>query len=109
VGQSPYVANLSLRFFDETRGVAAALVYNVIGPRIAEAVGVVVTEIPPDIKEQAFHSLDFVASAAIGKHLKLKLKVRNLLLSAVEFKQGDFLIQRTEPGISASLGLALSY
>jgi outer membrane receptor protein involved in Fe transport len=109
VGQSPYVANLSLKFFDPRRGLAAAVVYNVIGPRIAEAASLSGTEIPPDIEEQAFHSLDVVGSAQIGRHLKLKLKVRNLLAQSVEFKQADFLLQRTEPGISASLGLALSY
>ena len=75
-GQSPYVANLSLRFFDEHRGVTASLVYNVVGPRIADvATRVRVGEmdiIPPDIEEQAFHSLDFVASAKVGKHLKIQ-------------------------------------
>ncbi len=34
-GQSPYVANLSLRFFEAHRGVTASLVYNVVGPRIS--------------------------------------------------------------------------
>jgi TonB dependent receptor/Carboxypeptidase regulatory-like domain/TonB-dependent Receptor Plug Domain len=114
-GQSPYVANLSLRFFKENeathRSVTAALVYNVVGPRIAEVATLLGNVIPPDIEEQAFHSLDLVASIATGEHLKLKLKlkVRNLLYQSRELKQGDFLIQRLDPGISASLGLALSY
>ncbi|HEY0714458.1 MAG TPA: carboxypeptidase regulatory-like domain-containing protein [Polyangia bacterium] len=115
-GQSPYVANLSLRFFKETdssaqrfRSVTAALVYNVVGRRIAEVATLLGDFIPPDIEEQTFHSLDFVGSYAHGKHLKLKLKVRNLLLQRRELKQGAFLIQSVDPGISASLGLSVSY
>jgi hypothetical protein len=115
-GQSPYVANLSLRFFKETdsaaqrfRSVTAAFVYNVVGRRIAEVATLLGDFIPPDIEEQTFHSLDFVSSYAHGKHFKLKLKVRNLLLQRKELKQGTFLIQSVEPGISASLGMSISY
>ncbi|HEY0705428.1 MAG TPA: TonB-dependent receptor, partial [Polyangia bacterium] len=115
-GQSPYVANLSLRFFRETdsaaqrfRSVTAALVYNVVGRRIAEVATLLGDFIPPDIEEQTFHALDFVGSYAHGKQLKLKLKVRNLLLQRRELKQGAFLIQSADPGISASLGLSFSY
>jgi hypothetical protein len=112
-GQSPYVANLSLRFFDEHRGVTASVVYNVVGPRIVDAATVVRVGvqdvIPPDIEEQAFHSLDLVGSAGIGKHVKVKVRIRNLLLQGRELKQGDFLLQRLDPGISGSLGLAISY
>ena len=112
-GQSPYVANLSLRFFDDNRGVTASVVYNVVGPRIADAATVARVGnqdvIPPDIEEQAFHSLDLVGSAEIGKHVKVKVRVRNLLFQGRELKQGDFLLQRLDPGISGSLGLTLSY
>ncbi len=112
-GQAPYVANLSLRFFEEQRGVTAALVYNVVGPRLADVATVVATAagniIPPDIEEQPFHSLDLVASLETGNHVKLKLKVRNLLWQHRELRQGDFLIQRTEPGLSVSLGATISY
>jgi hypothetical protein len=108
-GQSPYVANLSLRFFEERRGVTASLVYNVVGPRIADVAARIGDVLPPDIEEQAFHALDLVASVETTRHLKLKLKVRNLLFQQRELKQGDFLIQRTEPGISASLGVSYSY
>ena len=112
-GQSPYVTNLSLRYLDEHRGVTAAAVYNVVGPRIADvATRLRVGEreiIPPDIEEQAFHSLDFVASAHLGKHVKLKAKVRNVLMQSRELKQGDFLILRVDPGISGSLGVVVAY
>ncbi len=116
-GQAPYVANLSLRFFKERketgRSVTAALVYNVVGPRISEVATITQTGagrvLPPDIEEQPFHSLDFVGSAAVSKSLKVKLKVRNLLWQRRQLQQGSFLIQETDPGIAASLGLSLSY
>jgi hypothetical protein len=81
----------------------------VVGRRITDVATLVGDVIPPDIEEATFHSLDFVASAALGRHLKLKAKVRNLLLQARELKQGDFLILRTDPGISGSLGLTVTY
>ena len=112
-GQSPYVANLSLRFFEERRGVTASLVYNVVGPRIADVATLVATAagniIPPDIEERAFHALDLVASLETSNHVKLKLKVKNILWQHKELRQGDFLIQRTEPGIGVSLGATISY
>jgi outer membrane receptor protein involved in Fe transport len=108
-GQSPYVANLSLRFSEPGRGVTVALVYNVVGTRIADVAARLGNIIPPDIVERPFHALDLVSSVEVGPNLKLKLKVRNILLQKRELRQGDFLIQRMEPGISASLGAAYSY
>ena len=62
-----------------------------------------------DIEETAFHALDFVGSVKAGKHLKLKLKVRNILNQRKELHSGVFLTNRITPGVSASLGLVLSY
>jgi hypothetical protein len=107
------VFNVSLRFREEHRDVTAALVYNVVGPRITD-VGVTVNTVAgnqffPDVEEAPFHSLDFVASAQVFRNVKLKLKVRNILLQEQELRQGDYLVRQRDPGISASLGLALSY
>ncbi len=109
-GQSPYVANVSLRFYEPSAGVTAALVYNVVGPRIVD----VATRrdenvLPPDIEEMAFHSLDLVGSVAMGKHLKLKLKIKNLLMERRDLYAGASLINRSEQGITASLGLSIAY
>jgi hypothetical protein len=109
LGQAPYVANLSLRLFEPNRGVTASIVYNVVGPRIVDVGISSGGNFLPNIEEQAFHSLDLVASAPLGKHLKLKLKIKNLLMQATELMQGSFLIQRIEPGLSGSLGVTLLY
>jgi hypothetical protein len=108
-GQSPYVANMSLRFVEEATGLTAALVYNVVGPRIADVATLLGDVIPPDIEEQEFHSLDLVGSVKVSESVRLKLRVRNLLLQRRELRQGAFLIQRTDPGISASLGASVAY
>jgi hypothetical protein len=108
-GQSPYVANLSLRFHEAVRGVTAALIYNVVGPRISEVATLRGDIFPPDIEERAFHSLDFVASQELGRHFRLKLKVRNLLMQDRELYAGNFLAERLEQGISGSLSLTASY
>jgi hypothetical protein len=113
-GQSPYVINTSLRFHHDRRDVTAALVYNVIGPRITDA-GVAVPTFDggvrffPDVEEQPFHSLDFVASAQVWRHVKLKLKVRNILLQHDELRQDDFQVRRRDPGLTVSAGLVVSY
>ena len=85
-GASPFLINADLsytpRFSDES-DMTLALVYNVQGPRI-ETVGIYGTG---DVKQQTLHTLDFVASYAINKHLGLKLQMKDLLNSTIRFKQ----------------------
>ena len=108
-GQAPYVINLSLRFTHPETRLFAGLVYNVVGPRITD-VGVRVQDlILPDVEELAFHSLDFLGSWGIGQHLKLKIKVRNLLMQNRVLRQGSLVVQDLQPGVSGSLGLSYEY
>ncbi len=112
-GQSPYVFNVSLRFHQETTNVTAALVYNVVGARITDVGTTINTpagnQFFPDTEERPFHSLDLVASAQVWSRVKLKLKVKNILLQPEELRQGPYLVRRREPGLSASVGVAVSY
>ncbi|NOY89595.1 MAG: TonB-dependent receptor [Deltaproteobacteria bacterium] len=109
-GQSPYLVNMSLRFDDPDTGLTASIVYNVVGPRISD-VGVRASSeiILPNIVEQAFHSIDFVASYQASSRLVLKLKIKNIALSTRDYRQGGFLVARRVPGMSGSVGLTLSY
>ncbi|HJL17811.1 MAG TPA: TonB-dependent receptor [Sandaracinaceae bacterium LLY-WYZ-13_1] len=109
VGQSPYVANLSLAVDEPDSGLRASVVYNLTGPRITDVGTRVGDRILPDIQRAPFHSLDLVVSWQFIEHLQLKLKLKNLLFQSQEFYQGDFLTQRVEPGMSASLTLRYSY
>jgi outer membrane receptor protein involved in Fe transport len=109
-GQAPYVINLSLRYAHPGTSVSAGLVYNVVGPRITDVgIRVGALDILPDVEEQAFHSLDFLANWGLGEHLKLKFRVRNLLDQHRVLKQGSLVTQDLKPGISGSIGLGYEY
>ncbi|MBN2575850.1 MAG: TonB-dependent receptor [Deltaproteobacteria bacterium] len=108
-GQAPYVANLSLRYLRPESRLSLGLVYNVVGPRITDVGTRLAAAILPDIQEQPFHSLDFVGSWGLQKHLKLKLKGRNLLGQSSVLKQGSLIAQEMYPGISFSVGLSYEH
>ena len=109
VGQSPYVANLSLAFDEPHSGFGATVVYNLTGPRITDVGTRVSDVILPNIERAALHSLDLVLSYRLAERFRLWIKLRNLLLQSQEFYQNDFLTQRVEPGMSGSLSLDFSY
>jgi outer membrane receptor protein involved in Fe transport len=107
-GQSPYVLNLSIRHEEPVTRTELALVYNVVGPRISDVGTRVGETVLPDIEEQPFHSLDLVGSWKMDEHFKLKVKAKNLLLDSNDFRQGDFLVQSVDPGVSFALGVSYS-
>lgn len=108
-GQAPYVANVSLQFAEPDAGVTAALVYNVVGPRITNVGYRQAGEIRPPIERAPFHSLDLILGWRFADHFQLRLKLRNILFQVQDYTMGDFLVQRVEPGMSGSLGLQYAY
>lgn len=114
--QSPYVVNLALRYFNEDADLSLSLVYNVIGRRITSA-GALAAQDPntgnpifsPNVTQQPFHQLDLVGSWQAHEHVKLKLKLKNLLFDTLDNQLGDLLIQRKFVGMSASVGVAVVY
>ena len=109
VGQSPYVANLSLAFDEPHSGFGATVVYNLTGPRITDVGTRVSDVILPNIERAALQSLDLILSYRLAERFRVWIKLRNLLLQSQEFYQNDFLTQRVEPGMSGSLSLDFSY
>ncbi|MET0391265.1 MAG: TonB-dependent receptor [Polyangiales bacterium] len=108
-GQAPYVINLALRFADPDTHLSAGVVYNVVGPRIID-VGIRAGDgILPDIEEQPFHAVDFIAGWEVSKHLKLKAKWRNILLQTRRLQQGPIQILRADPGTFVTLGVDYTY
>ena len=79
VNQAPYVINLALDYDNQDHGFNARLLYNVLGPRIAQ----VGTGGLDDVYAQPFHSVDAVLSKEIVKRVSLKLIATNLLNSTV--------------------------
>ncbi len=109
-GQAPYVANLSLAVDEPASGISASLVYNVVGPRIVGVGTRAGTEgILPNVVRDPFHSLDLILGWRVDDHLRLRLKLRNLLFQEQDYHQGDLLVQRINPGMSGSIGVRYSY
>ena len=72
--QSPWVINAQFGYDNPEIGLSTSILYNVFGPRIW-AIG---RNNLPDIYEQPFDQLDFIASWKINR-VKLQFKARNLL------------------------------
>lgn len=102
-GQSPWVVNVQLGYDNkELRGgygFNAALLYNVIGPRIVEVGSFGL----PDSYEQPFHQLDLVAGTRFPFGLELRAAGRNLIDDRREYTVGDDVYLTRRPGWSAWL------
>lgn len=84
VNQAPWVLNLALDFARESIGTSARLLYNIVGPRVAQ-VGSAGLD---DVYEHPRSVLDFTVQQKLGKNVNLKLEGRNLLNSQVLLTQG---------------------
>jgi TonB-dependent receptor len=93
-GQAPYVVNATLGYDNADTQSSVALIYNVVGKRIAEvgARGL------PDVYLQPFQQLDFVGSQGLGKGFSIKFKAKNLLDDEVELTQGGQPYENWKPG-----------
>jgi TonB-dependent receptor len=74
-GQSPYLINAGLQFASPKNDLAFNLLYNKIGPRIAE----VGYEGYPDIYEKGRSVVDFQISKNFSKKLEFKLNISDIL------------------------------
>lgn len=104
-GQSPYLTNLALTWFDPNAVHEATLLYNVAGKRISK-VGL---QGVPDEYEQPFDQFDFTWSRTFAENWKLRLRLRNLLDPKVEYTQGDEISRRYRKGREIAVNLEWSY
>ena len=106
-GQSPYVTNLALTWFDPNGIHEATLLYNRAGERISR---VGLAGVPDEI-EQPFDQLDLTYARTLGEesNWKLKLRLRNLLDPEVEFTQGGATSRRYRKGREAAMTLEWKY
>lgn len=122
-GQSPYVVNVSLGWDPDPDDspFSFALFYNVFGRRITE-VGSVGLQ---DIYQQPFHSMNLTAKWAVDDAVTLKLTMKNigdiplLIGTAIadgegrgqvqEFLQDGIVVYSYEPGMTATVGLDVSF
>ena len=85
-GASPYIVNADITYnpkFDENRELSLALLYNIQGPRI-HSVGIMGLG---DVKQMAFHSLDFNASYRFHRQWSVSLGFKNMLDQTARYRQ----------------------
>ena len=82
-GQSPYLINAGLQYAAPKNNLAFNLLYNKIGPRIAE----VGYEGYPDIYERGRDVVDFQISKNFSRRLELKLNISDILNQKQVFYQ----------------------
>lgn len=104
-GQSPWVANLGLGYSDPVRGTEVLLAFNMFGERIVEA-GI---NLAPDAKEQPRAMLDFNLRKVFFDDWTLGLKLRNILDSEFEIKQGTVTQRGFKSGREVSLSLSYDF
>ena len=98
-GQAPYVINLITGY--DGPSIDAAILYNIVGERIAE-VGV---QGQPDIIEQPAPKLDFVFRYKLSDALTAMFSAENLLNPAIEFLQDREVQESYNEGVEVSFGV----
>jgi len=88
-GQSPYMVNAGLFYYNNNNGLMVTMMYNIIGKRIV-AVGRPSPnswEDIPNIYEMPRNVLDLAISKKLGKHAEIKFSVKDILNEKVTFNQ----------------------
>ena len=109
-GAAPWLLNADLTYLYRkgSNSFTGALVFNYFSDRIY-TIG---TEGYQDIIENGIPTLDFVASAQLGKHFSLNLKARNLLNAAHQLtREGnatgeDVILSKYKKGVDLSIGVS---
>lgn len=104
-GQSPWVANFQVQYDLPSTRTQMTLLYNAVGPRITE----VGTSGRPDIYEQPFHQIDFVASQPLTQYAQLGFRARNLLDPEAISTQGDETVRSIRKGRSFYVSLSATF
>ena len=88
-GQSPYMVNAGLFYYNDNNGLMVTMLYNIIGKRIV-AVGRPSPnewEDIPNIYEMPRNALDLAVSKKITKNLEIKAGIKDILNEQVIMKQ----------------------
>ena len=100
-GASPWTVNAQIGYTSPEETLEFTALFNSFGERIIQAG----TQGQPDIFEEPFASLDFVARYRFRDNWTLKLELENLLDSSVEWTQGNETNRRFKPGMNIKVGL----
>ncbi len=127
-GQSPYLVNISLYYDHPSSGVNLGLLYNRIGRRIVgigrvdTGSGASINNDVPDTYELSRDLVDFVLTKKLGKHVDLKLNIKDILNQNTTFIQypkfidnmGDIqertqVVKKFKPGTNLFLGININF
>ena len=100
-GQSQWVTNLGLSYFNEGNGTTLTALFNRFGDRI-DAVG---RDPNPDIVEEGRNTFDFVIEQRLWEQVSAKLSASRLLGNEVEFTQGGDIVRSYDLGHTISVSL----
>ena len=92
MGQSPYMVNAGVFYNDQKKQLQVSLMYNIIGKRLFAIGG---DKSQPDIYEMPRHLTDLSITKGFGKHIEVKLGVKDLFNNKFRYMQdvnqdGDF-------------------
>lgn len=108
-GQAPYSINTILGYKNETLGLEANLVYNVVGPRLSY----VTIGATPNIFEMPRHLLNFNLAKTFAQKYSVRLSANNLLNASyrevITFKTRTYEVQRNALGMTFNLSLNANF
>lgn len=103
VGQAPYVVNAGLTYSTTSSGGSATLLFNRVGPRIAEA-----GQLPlPDVVEQPRNMLDLSVRLPARNNVTLRVDAKNLLNARHELLQGSVMREGYRMGRTLNVGVSV--
>lgn len=104
-GQSPFLFNFDLNYFNPTLDYDATLSYNTFGDRLSK----VTIGAAPDVFERSHASLNFTTNKKIGKHIQLSFSAENLLNPTIKFSQNfkstEYIYQSFRRGVTYAFGV----
>jgi TonB-dependent receptor len=108
-GQSPFLLNLDLEYFNDDNGFSANASFNRFGDRLySVALGAI-----PDVFERGYSTLDIIVNKAFSNGFKAKVSAKNLFDPDVklshELDGQEYIYQSYKTGRSISLSLSYSF
>lgn len=104
-GQSPYIFNADISYFNSTSGLSSNLSYNTFGDRLSR----ISQGAAPDVFERSFSRLNFNISKNLGQHFVLSFNANNLLNPKViysqKFKGQEYIFQEYRTGRIFAFGV----
>lgn len=105
-GQSPFIVNVDLSYFNENLGLSSDLFYNVFGERLsAIALGAA-----PDVFERPMNMLNFTTRKKLFRNYNLSISARNILNASIKQSQklengAEFIYSSYNTGRTFSMGI----